>query len=65
METEVRPGTRWQHRNGNYYRVRMVVNEHADDPERYPLMVIYIDEQHRTWCKSVARFLAGMTLVVG
>ena len=65
METEVRPGTRWQHRNGNYYRVRMVVNEHADDPERYPLMVIYIDKQQRTWCKSVTRFLAGMTPVVG
>jgi hypothetical protein len=43
----------------------MVVNEHADDPERYPLMVIYIDKQQRTWCKSVARFLAGMTPVVG
>jgi|TARA_R100001510_G_scaffold55329_1_gene59112 hypothetical protein len=43
----------------------MIVNEHADDHERYPVMVVYIDESHRTWCKSVARFLAGMTLVGG
>jgi hypothetical protein len=65
MEHEVLPGTRWQHRNGNYYRVRMIVNEYANDPERYPVMVVYIDEKHRTWCKSVERFLAGMTPVSG
>ena len=65
MQQEVLPGTRWQHRNGNYYRVRMLVNEHAEDPERYPVMVVYIDDKHRTWCKSVDRSLGGMTLVSG
>ena len=65
MEQEVCPGTRWRHRNGNYYRVRMIVNEHATDSDRYPLLVVYIDEEQRTWCKSVSRFLAGMQLVEG
>ena len=64
-QQDVLPGTRWQHHNGNFYRVHMIVNEHADDPERYPLMVVYIDEVHRIWCKSIERFLAGMTQVNG
>ena len=65
MQQEVLPGTRGAQRNGHYYRVRMIVNEHAEDPERYPVMVVYIDDKHRTWCKSVDRFLGGMTLVGG
>jgi hypothetical protein len=43
----------------------MIVNEHATDRDRYPLLVVYIDEKQRTWCKSVSRFLAGMKRVEG
>lgn len=57
------PGTHWQHRNGNHYYVMHVANQHADDRDRYPLLVVYHDEQDRIWSKTVERFLGGMTLV--
>ena len=60
--TQVIPGTRWQHHSGRFYRVMMVVNEHATDRTKYPLLVVYMDEQQRTWCKPMDRFLRSMRL---
>jgi hypothetical protein len=60
--TYVRPGTRWKHHSGRFYRVMMVVNVHATDRSRYPLLVVYMDEQQRTWCKPMDRFLNSMRL---
>lgn len=61
----IKPNTRWIHRNGNFYRVICVSNQHADDTERYPLMVTYVDVLGRHWSKPADRFLAGMALVEG
>jgi len=52
----------WQHRNGNNYRVITVTNRHADERDRYPVTIVYVDEDGREWSKPVERFLAGMTL---
>jgi len=59
---DLETGSMWRHRNGNDYVVIAVANLHADDPERYPKLVVYADEEERLWAKPVARFLSGMTL---
>ena len=56
-------GSVWIHRNSNEYTVLAVANKHASDHKRYPLMVVYVDKENRTWAKPVERFLAGMTRV--
>ena len=56
-------GSVWIHRNSNEYTVLDVANRHADDRKRYPLMVVYVDKENRTWAKPIGRFLAGMTRV--
>ena len=60
---QVVPGSVWLHRNNNEYTVLDVANRHADDRKRYPLMVVYVDRQNRSWAKPIGRFLAGMTRV--
>lgn len=52
----------YRHRNGNLYCVMFFVNQHAQDPDRYPLLVVYMDHYGRKWAKSPERFNAGMTL---
>lgn len=61
--SDLETGSLWLHNNGNHYVVIAVANLHADDPERYPRLVVYADEEERLWAKPVERFLAGMTLV--
>jgi hypothetical protein len=61
----VRPGTRWQHHSGRYYRVMLVTNLHSDQPEKFPLMVTYMDEQQRTWSRPLVDFVQKMTPVGG
>lgn len=61
----VRPGTRWQHHRGRYYRVVLVANLHSDQPEKFPLMVTYMDEQQRMWSRPLVDFVQKMTLVGG
>lgn len=36
---EIRPGSRWRHRNGNVYQVLLITN--LLDEERYPKTVVY------------------------
>jgi len=60
---QVVPGSVWIHRNSNEYTVLDVANQHANDRKRYPLMVVYVDKENRTWAKPIGRFLAGMTRV--
>ena len=54
---QVQPGTRWRHHKGRYYRVLMLTNEHSEDPLRFPLTVIYMDEQQRTWARPMTQFI--------
>lgn len=35
----------------------MLTNEHSEDQLRFPLTVIYMDEQQRTWARPMTQFI--------
>ena len=35
-------GSKWQHTNGNIYKVTCITNEHSENQEKYPTTVVYI-----------------------
>ena len=61
----VQPGTRWQHHSGKYYRVMMLTNEYSQQQDKFPLTVIYMDEQQRTWSRPVMKFIYKFKPVKG
>lgn len=65
MPEDVQPGTRWQHHSGKYYRVMMLTNEHSQQREKFPLTVVYMDEQQRTWSRPVMKFIYKFMPVKG
>jgi len=56
---------RYQHHSGRVYRVIELANLESDDPERYPVIVVYRDTLGHVWAKSVERFNASMTRTTG
>ena len=61
----VQPGTRWRHHSGRCYRVLMLTNQHSQQPEKFPLTVVYMDENQKTWSRSVLVFIHKFRPVEG
>lgn len=58
---EVTPLSRWRHSNGNIYAVVLIANEHSENQDRYPTMVVYRDYDGRTWSKPLSDWHRSMT----
>ena len=43
-------------RQGTRYVVVEVANEHSDDPVLWPVLVVYVDENRKTWARPKAEF---------
>lgn len=50
---EPKPGTRWQHRNGNVYTVLILTNQ-KDRPDAYPRTVVYYGPDARFWSRPAS-----------
>lgn len=59
--TEPTPGTDWRHRNGNRYTVVVLANTHTEDPDRYPVTVVYRGENGRMWARPLSDWHRSMT----
>lgn len=47
--------TKWQHTNGNVYEVVMLANEATEQPERYPVTVVYRNVDNGTlWSRALS-----------
>jgi hypothetical protein len=57
----IRTNSVWRHHTGRMYRVVAVANQHSNDPDKYPIMITYVDINGRYWAKDVTRFLNSMT----
>lgn len=55
------PLTRWRHHSGREYVVVTVTNQHSDNPQKFPVTVVYRDGQGRTWSRPVGQFLDKFT----
>lgn len=60
-DTDPAVGSRWQHRNGNFYTVLRIANE--PDEERYPKTVVYQGDNKRVWARRASDWHRSMTLV--
>lgn len=60
-QTDVSPGTRWQHRNGVRYTVLFIANSHTEFPDKYPATVVYIGPNGRLWARTLEGWYKSMT----
>lgn len=51
----------WRHRNGNVYWVIGLANEYTENPEKYPVMVIYQGGNGRVWCRPMSEWSRSFT----
>jgi hypothetical protein len=52
----------WRHnRTQNLYVVKYVTNLHADDHEKFPILVVYEDTIRRVWSRPLAAFVEKFT----
>ncbi len=56
-------GSRWEHTNGNVYRVIMVTNRYSTDYHRYPPMVVYQGSNGHIWSRQAADWDRSMTKI--
>lgn len=50
----------WKHKgNGINYEVILIANEYSEN-EDYPIVVVYIGSNGRTWAKNLDNFLEKM-----
>ncbi len=47
-------GSRWQHRNGNQYRVLALANTDSDNHEKYPPTVVYQGPNGKVWSRRLS-----------
>lgn len=52
-DDEPKPGTRWQHRNGNVYTVLLLANK-TDRPDTYPRTVVYYGPGMQFWSRPAS-----------
>lgn len=58
----IKPDSRWQHDNGNYYTVLMVTNLKSKRYE-YPPTVVYLGDNGNVWSRPVKDWFKSMRLV--
>ncbi len=58
---EVRPKSLWRHTNGNVYTVLMIANEFTENPDKYPVTVVYQGANGRVWCRPLSDWHRSMT----
>ena len=56
-------GAKYQHINGNIYRVIQIANEGSLRPE-YPPTVVYEGTNGKIWCKPMSNFITKMKRVM-
>jgi hypothetical protein len=54
-------GSRWTHRNGTPYTVVMIANAETEDAGRYPVTVVYRDENGKVWSRAASDWHRSMT----
>lgn len=60
-----KPGilSRWIHNNGNRYVVIGYANEATENPDKYPVTVIYMGENNLVWCRPLDDWHRSMSLI--
>jgi hypothetical protein len=56
-------GSVWKHTNGGLYSVLMITNQHSQNPERYPVTVVYSGANGNTWSRAASDWHRSMTPV--
>lgn len=54
-------GSRWQHRNGNRYRVLALANTDSDNHEKYPPTVVYQGPNGKVWSRRLSDWERSFT----
>lgn len=55
---------RWyKHKNGNLYRTLMFANEDSQNLEKYPVMIVYIGANGKTWARRVDKWHGSFTIL--
>lgn len=55
-------GSVWEHRNGCIYTVQCLANTDTQNPEKYPVTVIYKGKNGKTWARPMSDWHRSMTL---
>jgi len=64
MTGKVKQGSRWQHTNGNQYRVMTLANELTQRPDQYPVTVVYQNIYTQSvWSRPLSDWHRSMTEV--
>ena len=53
--------SRWQHTNGNTYRVTAITNAHATIQQKYPVTVVYEGKNGNVWSRPFSDWHRSMT----
>lgn len=57
-------GSRWQHKNGNFYTVIMIFNSSdTSRPDEYPITIGYRGDNGNLWARPLWRWYRSMTLI--
>ena len=56
-----RPRSVWQHRDGDIYKVVMLANEATEQPDRYPVTVVYRGKDGKVWSRPLSDWHRSMT----
>jgi|SRR5688500_13143144 len=56
-------GSRWQHKNGNYYTVDKITNRDSTRQEDYPVTVVYHGDNGKEWSRKLSDWHRSMTFV--
>lgn len=57
------PGSKWQHTNGNLYKVLHIANKYTTRSEEYPVTIVYKGANGRIWSRPFSRWHKSMTEV--
>ena len=61
---EILIGSVWHHKNGNQYRVLLIVNTKTDFPKKYPVTVVYENTHNFTkWSRPLSDWHRSMKLM--
>jgi hypothetical protein len=54
-------GQKWRHHRGAIYTIECVANKRAVNDERFPVTVVYTDNDGATWARKASDFLLKFT----
>jgi hypothetical protein len=58
-----RPGSVWKHTSGAHYVVLLIANKHSEQPDRYPVTVVYRSIDQRVWSRPLSDWFRSMTIL--